>query len=189
MNRTSYFRKENLPSAKTFFERELGRLSRPNRRGWTQARCPDPGHQSKSGRSFAVNIDTGGFFCFGCGKRGGGLIDFVMQRDHCSFKTACQELGVWREADKPGKPIPRILVPYLRMDFVINGVPYHAELPDEPRTELQQARTFFAAAEDRLTELLGGETEKFEGEEEVHWGILANSWELIQMELEVRDGK
>jgi hypothetical protein len=97
---------------------------------------------------------------------------------------------VWREAVKPGKPIPHRLVPYLRMDFVIDGFPYHAELPDEPRTELQQARTFYAAAEDRLTELHGGETEKFEGEEEVQWGILASSWELIQMELmEVHDGK
>ena len=37
--------------------------------------------------SLAVNLQTGGFYCFSCGERGGGLIDFLMN-DGVSFKEA-----------------------------------------------------------------------------------------------------
>jgi hypothetical protein len=69
------------------------------------------------------------------------------------------------------------------MDFVIDGVEHHAEIADEPKNELQQLRRLYAAAKDRLAELHDGDAEKFEGEVEVQWGILASSWELIQMEV------
>jgi len=60
----SSFDKSQLPPARSFYEAELGALSRENGRGWCVGRCPF--HESKSGKSFSVNLRSGGFFCFGC---------------------------------------------------------------------------------------------------------------------------
>jgi hypothetical protein len=177
---TTPFRRELLPPARAFYEGEVGKLTRPSR-GWAKANCPF--HKSKSGTSFSVNIETGGFHCFGCDARGGDLIDFVMLRDHLSFKAAAQSLGAWGEVGKPVKRRPSgPPVRYLVMDFTIDDQQYHAEVPDEPRNELQRLRRFQAEARDRLSEIRQGGAERFEGEEETQWGILATSWELVQME-------
>jgi DNA primase len=88
------FDKSLLPDARLFFEREIGRLSRPDRKGWALGNCPF--HSSKSKRSLSVHRD-GAFHCFGCGAKGGDLIAFIRLRDRVSFKEACQQLGCWRE--------------------------------------------------------------------------------------------
>src|SRR5439155_10460673 len=98
-SRTQYkfsFRRELLPPARSFYERELGKLSRPSR-GWARGRCPF--HESKSGFSFSVNLDSGGFYCFGCNAKGGDVVDFVKLRDRVDFRRAAQFLGAWREED------------------------------------------------------------------------------------------
>jgi CHC2 zinc finger len=173
------FRKDKLPPAATFYEAELGRLTRPNRKGWYQANCPF--HKSKSGKSFAVNSETGAFHCWGCDARGGDIVDFVMLRNSLSFKEACQQLGCWDEAGQPVEGRPGPPVRYLVLDFRIGGVEYRAEVKDEPKSELQLDRRFYANAKDRLTEIRKGDAEVFEGEEQAQWGILASSWELIRM--------
>jgi hypothetical protein len=53
-------------------------------------------HKSESGRSLSVNLNHGGFRCFGCGAKG-DQIKYVQLRDRCDFKTACKTLGIWRE--------------------------------------------------------------------------------------------
>jgi hypothetical protein len=176
------FQRELLPPARTFYERELGgKLSRPNSKGWAMASCPF--HQSKSGKSFSLNINSGGFHCFGCDAKGGDVLDFVKLRDGVDFPTAARSLGAWDEDGKPIKLRPGPPVRNLVMDFTIDGVSYRAEVRDEPTTELQQVRRFYAEACDRLSEMRDGDAEKFAGEEEAQWGILASSWELIQMEV------
>jgi len=95
VGRFNHFQKELLPPARQFYERELGKLSRPNRKGWAVANCPF--HKSKSRTSFSVNVDSGGFHCFGCGAKGGDVISFLMLRDKCDFKTATKHLGAWDE--------------------------------------------------------------------------------------------
>jgi len=179
--RMNRFREELLPPARSFYEGELGKLSRPNSKGWAMANCPF--HQSKSGKSLSVNVNSGGFHCFGCDSKGGSIISFVMLRDSCHFKAACKQLGAWDDSGKVPLRRPGPLVHFLRMDFVVDGVEHHAEVRDEPKTELQWLRRFYADAKDRLAELHDGNGEKSDGEEEIQWGILANSWELIQMEL------
>src|SRR5207249_8966424 len=89
------FRRELLPPAKNFYERDLGRLTKPNNKGWALCNCPF--HESQSKRSFSVNVVTGSFHCFGCGVHGGDLVAFLRQRDHLSFKDACKQLGAWSE--------------------------------------------------------------------------------------------
>jgi hypothetical protein len=95
---TSAFRKELLPPPKIFYERELGTLSRP-RRGWAMGRCPF--HKTKSGKSFSVNLESGGFHCFGCDVHGGDVLAFVRLRDGLSFKQAAQYFGAWDGAPNP----------------------------------------------------------------------------------------
>ncbi len=92
---TSHFDRSALPLARSFYERDGFTLSRPNGKGWCQAKGQPPCHKSKSGRSFSINLDHGGFLCFGCGAKG-DMIKFVMLRDGCDFKTACIALGAWR---------------------------------------------------------------------------------------------
>lgn len=91
---TSHFDRTALPPPQSFYEQQLGSLGRPNSKGWVQARCPF--HSSKSGRSFSLNVASGGFFCFGCEVKGGDVLKFVMLRDKLSFKSAAQSLGAWR---------------------------------------------------------------------------------------------
>ena len=89
------FDRELLPPAQTFYERELGKLSRPDRKGWSKARCPF--HKSKSHTSLSVNVEVGMFFCHGCGAKGPDVLAFVRLRDHCDFETAAKKLGAWRD--------------------------------------------------------------------------------------------
>jgi hypothetical protein len=111
------------------------------------------------------------------------VIAFIRLRDGLTFREACERLGAWDESGKPIKVRPGLLVRYLVMEFVIDGIEYRVPVPDEPRTELHWLRRFHAAAHDRLIEIGDGAGD---GEEEVEWGILASSWELIQMELFLR---
>jgi len=93
-----HFDRALFPPAEAFYTRELGKLSRPYR-GWVRGRCP--WHKSKSGLSFAVNLDSGGFYCFGCGAKGGDLIDYVRLRDTVDFKSAAKKLGAWIDDTTP----------------------------------------------------------------------------------------
>jgi hypothetical protein len=179
---TGRFRKDLLPPTRDFYESELGKLTGPNGKGWALGNCPS--HKSKSGKSFSVNVDSGAFHCWGCDARGSDIIDFIRLRDGLSFKEACRQLGCWDEAGKPVKVRPGPLVHHLVIDFTIDGVEYQSDLVrDEPTTELQLDRWFHAAAADRLAQIRDRDAEKFEGEQEVQWGILATSWELIRMEV------
>jgi len=88
------FCRELLPPALSFYRRELGDLSRPDRRGWARPKSGCPFHSSESKTSFHVHRD-GGFFCFGCGAKGGDLVDYVRLRDTVDFKSAARKLGAW----------------------------------------------------------------------------------------------
>jgi hypothetical protein len=175
---THAFRRESIPAAKLFYDGELGTLTRPSS-GWAKGRCPF--HASKSGRSFSVNLITGGFHCFGCDAKGGDVIAFMRLRYHLNFKEACQRLGCWGEPDHAQRRVvlPSVLVRFLVCDFVIDGFQYRAEVRDEPRNEMQMLRRFHAEAKDRLHELREGQPETIANEEEITWDIRATSWALI----------
>jgi len=100
MNRGQFFCRELLPSAVTFYRRELGDLSRPDRRGWARPKSGCPFHASKTKKSFYVHVD-GGFYCFGCNAKGGDLVDFVRLRDTVDFKSAAKKLGAWTDDTTP----------------------------------------------------------------------------------------
>jgi CHC2-type zinc finger protein len=141
-----HFDKSRLPLAPGFWEDQFGQL-RWNRSGWAVTRCIF--HASKSGKSFSVQRD-GRFHCFGCDAKGRGLIDFVMLRDHCDFKTAARRLRAWDEVGQPSPPLVMVPVRYLTFDYDIDGLHYRASVKDEPRN-YAVVRRFCRESADQLT--------------------------------------
>lgn len=75
--------KDLLPSPQYYYKGVFGCL--PNHVEWASVKCcfhPD------SRPSLSVNLKSGGFFCHGCGARGGDLIDFVRLNLGADFPTA-----------------------------------------------------------------------------------------------------
>lgn len=120
--------RELLPPSRVFYRNEFPRLSRPSR-GWARTNCPL--HEGKNPTSFSVNLETGSFWCHSCGARGGDLIDYFMQRDHCDFLTACKTLGCWDENGKPPKLVRTVVGKDLVMDFMVDGVACRAKVNDD----------------------------------------------------------
>ncbi len=58
--------------------------------GWSLVRCCF--HDDKI-PSLSINLDHGGFNCFGCGTKGGDIIAFHQRIHSLSFKQAASELG------------------------------------------------------------------------------------------------
>jgi hypothetical protein len=160
-----HFQKDRLPPALALYEAELGKLGRPNRKGWCACRCPF--HDSKSGKSFAAHVD-GAFYCHGCRVKGSDLVAFLRLRYGLSFKGACLQLGVW---DEDGPQIPASIVPvsYLTWDFDIDGIRYRESVKNEPRNYADKIRRFYREASDRLIELRRGDVERYTGEGENCW--------------------
>lgn len=59
---------------------------------WAQARCPF--HEDRS-PSLSVNLEHGGFRCFGCGASGGDVLAFHQRLAGLDFKDAARDLGAW----------------------------------------------------------------------------------------------
>src|SRR5690348_11693029 len=94
------FERAALPPPQPFYEKELGKLRRASR-DWARTSCPFHGGSNKT--AFSVNVQTGGFYCFNCGVKGGDVVDFVMLRDNLDFKRAAQSLGAWRSEIEPAE--------------------------------------------------------------------------------------
>jgi CHC2 zinc finger len=174
MRRTQYhFQKELLPPPRTFFERELGRLSRPDRKGRSRANCPF--HQSKSRTTLSVNLNTGAFFCFSCGAHGGDLVDFVRQRDNVSFKAAAQSLGAWDSAPSP--EVVRALEAKARERDRQRQIEEQREAEVkrermELRADIHRDVRWMREASERLGELHAGAEPETPNEEEAAWAVL-----------------
>lgn len=158
------FDKSLQPLPRSFYEAEIGQLTRPNSKGWSLGNCPF--HTSKSKKSFAVNLVSGAWCCHGCGRKG-DLIGFAMQLHNLSFKQACERLGAWvenrrvpvRKKEHP-KSAARLLA-----EAVVNDPP--------PRDEIRVLRDLYANANARLCVLRQGAAERYEDEAEDCWSIMA----------------
>ncbi len=62
---------------------------------WKNALCP---FHDDSKPSLRIRLGTGGFKCMACGKRGGDVLSFHMQRYGMGFVEAARQLGAWRAA-------------------------------------------------------------------------------------------
>ena len=174
----SRFRRERLPPPRAFYEREIGKLRHPNSKGWSRTRCPF--HPSKTGHSFSVNLNTGAFHCFGCYTRGGDAVSFIMQRYGLSFTESVRSLGALDGDTRARGLLPTAPVRTLVLDYVIEGVPYRAQINDEPRSYREMIRRFYWEASDRLIELSQGDSESYVGEREDCWARMACALDEIR---------
>jgi putative DNA primase/helicase len=103
------FRRELLPDALTYFQQQdIGLVGRGKQR---QGPCPIHGGSD----SLAVNVETGCWFCFSCGAKGGDMLDLHRQIHGMDFISAAQDLGAWQDsqgvepqvARTPAKALPR----------------------------------------------------------------------------------
>jgi DNA primase len=85
------FNRSNLQSPATYFKGQGLKLAGGGE--WKNALCPfHNDHQP----SLRVRLDTGGFKCMACGKSGGDILAFHMQRYGLGFIAAAKQLGAWR---------------------------------------------------------------------------------------------
>jgi DNA primase len=79
-------------SPQEFYREELPTMPPPRRNtGWVGGGlCPF--HDDHNTGNFRVNLDTGAYFCFACGARGGDIIDFIRARDGLGFAEALETL-------------------------------------------------------------------------------------------------
>ena len=171
-----HFQKSALPVPRAFYERQLGRLSRADRKGHARANCPF--HKSKSRTTFSVNLRTGAFNCFSCGARGGDVIDFVRLRDGMSFKEAALSLGAWDSAPSP-ETVRRIMAADREREKKrrIEQEQRHKERAERMRIreQLHLAMQFQREAERRLDELHAGAEPISANEAEDCWAVMSLS--------------
>jgi hypothetical protein len=129
--RQTHFDRSALPPARSFYEVELGELRRPSH-GWTAPKAGCPFHQSKSKASFRVNLDSGGFNCFGCGAKGGDVIAFVRLRAGLSFPAALKHLHVesdYRPVRRKKEPPPILSLERLAARKLAMAVEFGKDAP------------------------------------------------------------
>ena len=75
-----------------FYTAELPDMKPFKRAGWNDGGlCPF--HADNHAGSFRVHGESGAFYCFSCGARGGDILSFVMLRDGLSFREALELLA------------------------------------------------------------------------------------------------
>jgi hypothetical protein len=182
-----HFRPELLEPPQNFYARELGILSRPNRRGWASSACPFHKSINHRGRKkstpFAVRFDSGAFSCLdptciasGKANRKGDIVDFVRLRDGLSFKDAAQRLGAWDEA-----PSPETVRQQEAQDRDRKKRKLAEEMAEDERhhklmdirDDLHLFIRFQREACDRLNELNAGADPIIDNEADREWEILA----------------
>jgi phage/plasmid primase-like uncharacterized protein len=95
------FRKELLPDAVSYFAQH--RLSLTGKGKQRQGPCPIHGGSD----SLSVNVESGCWFCFSCGEKGGDMLDFHRKIHGLGFVEAARELGAWVDASPCSKSQPR----------------------------------------------------------------------------------
>jgi hypothetical protein len=130
-----------------------------------------------------MDLDRGLFHCFTCAV-GGNIVNFVMLRDGVKYPRACQILGCWDDHAGGVYTIqPTRLVPFLALNFTIDGMHYKVAVRDEPRNYADMIRRSYRDASDRLTELSQCDSESYVGEQEDCWARMARVLdELREME-------
>lgn len=85
------FQKDQLPEPHSYYlEQVEGFRPKPNNRA--TGLCPLHNERSPS---FSMNLTTGAYKCFGCGKRGGDVLAFHRERYQMEFVEAAKSLGAW----------------------------------------------------------------------------------------------
>ena len=174
------FRPELLPPPRAFYAGALQKL-RLGRKPWATALCP---FHPDSSPSLSVNLDSGGFYCFACGAKGGDVVDFVRQRYGLDFVLAAKYVGAWD--DKPLSEAERSEFQRNRRraleiegaaEHLRNEIRYHRHAV---RAELHLLERLYRSLKRRLNQLHRGKAEKFPSEMEFCLDLLASTHSQIR---------
>lgn len=102
------FDKGKLPDPEAFFTAEFDKMHGQGE--WRKVRCSL--HDDRT-PSMSINLDTGGFYCRGCGAKGGDLVDYYQQKHGVGFKDAVSALGAWKPK-ATARPVQRQKAPDTR---------------------------------------------------------------------------
>ena len=86
----SRYRRDLLPDPLDYYRRHL----HPLRIAGDQASARCPFHEDRN-PSLSVNLVHGCFNCFGCGAKGGDVLDFHRRLHGLGFVAAVKDLGAW----------------------------------------------------------------------------------------------
>lgn len=95
--------RERLPDPQTYYEGAGLNIRRRGRGPWRASNCPF----CESRDNFNINLESGGFHCWGCAAKGGDVLAFHMAHACTDFVTAAKALGCWVEDGKPRARPPR----------------------------------------------------------------------------------
>jgi hypothetical protein len=86
------FNRDALPSPIDYYRVYFSHLPTQTNREWINVACCF--HDDKN-PSLSLNLKSGGFYCFGCGAKGGDIVAFHMQHYGIPFVEAITFFGAW----------------------------------------------------------------------------------------------
>lgn len=177
MSPVGEFRRESLPPARTFYQREFGSALHKERGGWATTACCF--HQPDRHPSLRLRFEGGGAFrCFSCGAHGGDIVAFLMLRDHLSFPDAARELGAWEDAGLSAEQQSRSRQERRRREEARKQLEAQRQAKHRERIAVRDwlhlLERVYKQTTNRLTQLRKGDAERYTGEEETLWGILSD---------------
>ena len=93
--RRRQFNPQLLPPPLSYYQSEFpGMITKKT--GWVNMRCC---FHEDTEPSLSINLDFGGFRCFGCGEKGGDIVAFHQRRYHCPFVETVNCFGAWEYDD------------------------------------------------------------------------------------------
>jgi hypothetical protein len=84
------FRRASLPNPTGYYRKQVVKLTGGGE--WKNALCP---LHPDTRPSLRIHLDSGAFRCMACGKHGGDVLAFHMQRYGLRFQDAAKQLGAW----------------------------------------------------------------------------------------------
>jgi hypothetical protein len=141
------FNRALLPDPVSYFQSHGHTLFKKATKGF-RTDCTIHGGKSPN---LSVHRETGAFFCFSCGAKGGNVLDYEMQATGCDFVTAARALGAWENDGKPTsyKPSP------VSARTMLEVLAYEVQIVALMAADLAKGITISGLDKDRLFEAAG----------------------------------
>lgn len=89
------FLREKLPNPRCYYAAQFPSMKLNHKLLWNSMLCCF--HEEVS-PSLCINLNSGGFICFGCGVKGGDIVEFHRRRYGLSFVQTVDFFNAWGEA-------------------------------------------------------------------------------------------
>jgi hypothetical protein len=86
------FLRGKLPHPRWYYARQFPLMTCHHRSSWIGVLCC---FHDESSPSLRINLDSGGFICFGCGIKGGDVVAFHQRRYGLNFRQTVDFFQAW----------------------------------------------------------------------------------------------